>query len=110
MRHLPRLTQRAPRSLETRRNKFIPDASRVAIDRIAAQTKLMKVERDGVGKEPAWGRVNEAFLALIGLVPPPTAREDVELVEFALEALRLIHPERAALLGAWWRERPNQGA
>ena len=83
---------------DTRRGRFIPPASRVAIDDMASDIRKLRVRRYGMATYPAYGRVDAALHALLRLVPYPTDAEERELMEDALRCLEERAPRIARAL------------
>jgi hypothetical protein len=84
---------------DTRRGRFIPPASRLALDEMASDIRKLRLRRDGTATYPAFGRVDAALHALLGLVPYPSDPEERELLEDALRCVEVHAPEVARALG-----------
>ena len=91
------LTDDAP-SVDKRRGRFIPDASRVAVDELASDIRKLRLRRRGSATYPAWGRVDAALHALLGLIPYPDDPEERELLDDTLRCLELRAPDIARVL------------
>lgn len=87
-----------PRAKDTRRGRFIPDASRAALDEMASDIRKLRVRRHGTATYPAMGRVDAALHALLGLIPYPHEPEERELLEDALRCLETAAPDVARAL------------
>ena len=89
---------------DKRRHKFIPDASRLAIEEIRLEIERRLFRRHGKTFHIAWGRVDHALHALLGLVAYPTDPEDVEVFELALDVVRVHDADAADYHARRWRE------
>ena len=85
-------------SVDKRRGRFIPDASRVAVDELASDIRKLRLRRRGSATYPAWGRVDAAIHALLGLIPYPDDPEERELLDDTLRCLELRAPDVALAL------------
>lgn len=83
---------------DTRRGRFIPPASRAALDEMASDIRKQRVRRHGMATYPAFGRVDAALHALLGLIPYPADPEERELMEDALRCLETHAPDVARAL------------
>jgi hypothetical protein len=83
---------------DTRRGRFIPPASRAALDEMASDIRKLRVRRHGMATYPAYGRVDAALHALLGLIPYPSDPEERELMEDALRCLEVHAPDVARAL------------
>lgn len=83
------------RPKDTRRGRFVPDASRAALDEMASDIRKLRVRRHGTATYPAMGRVDAALHALLGLTPYPNDPDERELMEDALRCLEAAAPDVA---------------
>lgn len=85
-------------STDQRRGRFIPAPSRAAVDELASDIRRLRLRRRGSATYPAWGRVDAALHALLGLIPYPDDPEERELLDDTLRCLMLRAPDVALAL------------
>lgn len=83
---------------DKRRGRFIPTPSRTAVDELANDIRRLRLRRRGSATYPAWGRVDAALHALLGLIPYPDDPEERELLDDTLRCLEIRAPDIALAL------------
>jgi hypothetical protein len=80
---------------DTRRGRFIPPASRAAMDEMASDIRKMRLRRYGMAAYPSYGKLDAAWHALLTIIPYPSDPEERELMEDALRWLEERAPDVA---------------